>query len=87
MKIFIYKTLFVFICLFFLFNLTIGYQVRKIENSIENISSKEKIGSLKIKLKKEINSSLKKDNIFKEEDRILIKNFLNKIILELELNN
>ena len=87
MKIFIYKTLFVFICLFFLFNLTIGYQVRKIENSIENINTKEKIGSLKIKLKKEINSSLKKDNIFKEEDRILIKNFLNKIILELELNN
>ena len=85
MRLFVYKTLFVFFCLFLLFNLTIGYQIRKIENSIQNISSKEKIESLKEKIRKEMKSGIDKDNIFKNEDRILIKKFLKKIIEELEL--
>jgi len=68
-----------------LFNLTIGYQIRKIENSIQNISSKEKIESLKEKIRKEMKSGIDKDNIFSNEDRILIKKFLNKITEELEL--
>ncbi len=85
MRLFVYKTLFVFFCLFLLFNLTIGYQIRKIENSIQNISSKEKIESLKEKIRKEMKSGIDKDNIFKNEDRILIKKFLKKIFEELEL--
>ena len=85
MRLFVYKTLFVFFCLFLLFNLTIGYQIRKIENSIQNISSKEKIESLKEKIRKEMKSGIDKDNIFDSEDRILIKKFLKKITEELEL--
>lgn len=85
MRLFVYKTLFVFFCLFLLFNLTIGYQIRKIENSIQNISSKEKIESLKEKIRKEMKSGIDKDNLFKNEDRILIKKFLKKIFEELEL--
>ena len=85
MRLFVNKTLFVFFCLFLLFNLTIGYQIRKIENSIQNISSKEKIESLKEKIRKEMKSGIDKDNLFKNEDRILIKKFLKKIFEELEL--
>tara|TARA_B100000989_G_C19387268_1_gene404189 strand:+ start:507 stop:767 length:261 start_codon:yes stop_codon:yes gene_type:complete len=85
MRLFVYKTLFIFFCLFLLFNLTIGYQIRKIENTIQNISSKEKIESMKEKLRKEMKSGIEKDNILKNEDRILIKKFLNKITEELEL--
>ena len=40
----------------------------------------------KEKLRKEMNSALKKDRIFKEEDKILIQNVIKKVILELELN-
>ena len=54
MRLFVYKTLFVFFCLFLLFNLTIGYQIRKIENSIQNLSSKEKIEGVKEKIRKEM---------------------------------
>jgi hypothetical protein len=68
-----------------LFNFTIGYQVRKIEDKILNISSKNKIEEFKIKLKKEIKSGLKKENIFKDDEKELIRDFLQKIILELEL--
>ena len=86
MKIFVYKVIFVMVCLFFLFNFTIGYQIRKIENNISSINSTEKIHNFKEKIRKEMNSGLKKEKIFKDEDRLLIKNFIKKVILELELN-
>ena len=73
------------ISLFFLFNFTIGYQLRKIENKILNISSKEKIEIFKIKVKKEMSSSLEKDKIFKDDERVLIRDFIKKITKELEL--
>ena len=83
MKIFVYKTIFVMVCLFFLFNFTVGYQIRKIENKIENISSKEQIEIIKNKIRDEIREGLKKEKIMSEEDRILIGNFIKKIINEL----
>ena len=85
MKIFVYKVVFLMFSLFLLFNFTIGYQVRKIEDKILNISSKNKIEEFKVKLKKEIKSGLEKENIFKDDEKKLIRDFLQKIILELEL--
>ena len=85
MKIFVYKVVFLMFSLFLLFNFTIGYQVRKIEDKILNIGSKNKIEEFKVKLKKEIKSGLKKENIFQDDERELIRDFLQKIILELEL--
>ena len=85
MKIFVYKVVFLMFSLFLLFNFTIGYQVRKIEDKILNISSKNKIEEFKVKLKKEIKSGLEKENIFKDDEKELIRDFLQKIILELEL--
>ncbi len=85
MKIFVYKVVFLMFSLFLLFNFTIGYQVRKIEDKILNISSKNKIEEFKVKLKKEIKSGLEKENIFKEDEKKLVRDFLQKIILELEL--
>ena len=85
MKIFVYKVIFLMFSLFLLFNFTIGYQVRKIEDKILNISSKNKIEEFKVKLKKEIKSGLEKENIFKDDEKKLIRDFLQKIILELEL--
>ena len=86
MKIFAYKVIFVLVGLFLLFNFTIGYQIRKIENKIANLSSEKQIIKLKKKIKKEIQSGLKKDKILKEEERILISNFIKKIVKELELD-
>ena len=53
MKIFVYKVVFIMVCLFFLFNFTIGYQIRKIENKILSVSSTEQIYKLKEKIRKE----------------------------------
>lgn len=87
MKIFVYKVTFIVVALFFLFNFTVGYQIRKIEDKITNISSAEQINNIKSKLRKEMNSAIKKDKIFNEEDKLLINKFIKKVILELELNN
>ena len=86
MKIFAYKVIFVLVGLFLLFNFTIGYQIRKIENKIANLSSEKQIIILKERIKKEIQSGLEKDKILKEEERILISNFIKKIVKELELD-
>lgn len=85
MKIFVYKVLFLVICIFILFNFTVGYQIRKIEKKLLNVSSEEKIQLFKQKIKEEIEKGIKKDKIFKEEEKVLIKNFIKKIINELEL--
>jgi hypothetical protein len=74
------------IALFFLFNFTIGYQIRKIEDKIINLKSDEQIKNFKSKLRKEMNSAVLKDKIFEEEDRLLVSRFIKKIILELEIN-
>ena len=34
-----------------------------------------------------MNSAIKKDKIFNEEDKLLINKFIKKVIFELELNN
>ena len=86
MKIFAYKVIFVLVGLFLLFNFTLGYQIRKIENKISNLSSEKQIIILKEKIKQEIRSGLEKDKILKEEERILISNFIKKIVKELELD-
>ena len=86
MKIFAYKVIFVLVGLFLLFNFTLGYQIRKIENKIANLSSEKQIIILKEKIKQEIRSGLEKDKILKEEERILISNFIKKIVKELELD-
>ena len=86
MKIFVYKVVFIMISLFFLFNFTVGYQIRKFEDKITNISSAEQINNIKTKLRKEMNSAINKDKIFNEDDKLLINRFIKKIILELELN-
>ena len=62
------------------------FAILEMQNRILNISSTEKISKLKEKLKKEMNSAIKKDKIFKDEDKLLIKKLIKKVILELELN-
>lgn len=87
MRLFIYKTLFIFICILIVFKLTIGSLLNTIESKIENISSKENITLIKKKIIIELNDSLKKDKILKDEDAILIKKFLNKISKEISNAN
>ena len=83
MRIFVYKTLFIFLCLIVTFKLTFGSLVGNIENKINEISSKEKVVLLKEKVREEIKRSLLKDNILEKEDAVLIGRFLQKISINI----
>lgn len=83
MKLFIYKSLFIFFFIFVLFQLTFGLIIKDVKETIYNLGSKENSETLKVKIKEEIKSSLKKDRIIQVEDAALIKAFIEKIKKEL----
>ena len=65
MKIFVYKTLFVFLCIFLLFHFTIGAKLKQLEGDLENFKSKKNIEIIKNKKNNNKKTfSIKKNNIF-----------------------
>jgi len=85
MKIFVYKTLFVFFLIFVLFQVTVGMKLRQIEKQIDYFQSKENIEVIKDKIRNELKSAVEKENYLNESDAELINNFIEKI--KTELNN
>ena len=84
MRIFIYKSLFIIILIYILFQLTIGYTVKKIKEEIYNLKSKENIEFIKNKIRDEMNAAIKKDKLLDERDKKLISDFIKKIKKELQ---
>ena len=87
MKIFVYKTLFVFVCIFILFQLTVGVKIKQLNDQLNQLKSQKNIYHLKNKLRNELKNAVKKENYLSPEDAKLINDFLNKIKKELSNNN
>ena len=87
MKIFIYKTLFVFLCILVVFQLTIGAKIKEFKEDFENIKSEENVSNIKSKLRDELKNAVKKDQYLSDEDAKLINDFINKIKQELSSSN
>ena len=83
MKIFVYKTLFVFVCIFLLFQLTVGMKIKQFNNDFENLKSKDNVESIKNKLRDELKNAISKENYLSPDDAKLINEFINKIKKEL----
>ena len=83
MKIFIYKSLFIFVCIFLLFQLTIGAKIKQLNSKIESYKSKENIEAAKGKLRDELRNAISKENYLSQEDAKLINAFINKLKKEL----
>ena len=83
MKIFVYKTLFVFVCTFLLFQLTVGAKIKQLNSELEKFKSKENIETIKNKLRKELRNAISKENYLSPDDAKLISEFLRKITKEL----
>ena len=86
MKIFFYKTAIIFFLILVTFQLTIGSQLRNFERKIENLKSEENIEIIKNKLREELRNALSKERYLSKEDAELIKNFINKLNTEINLN-
>ena len=87
MRLFVYKSLFIFFCILITFKLTIGSLLKDVETKISQIKSKENIVLIKDKIREEIRGSLNKDQILNKEDAILLKKFLEKINSEIQNAN
>ena len=79
MKTFVYKTLFIFVCLFLLFQLTVGTKIRQLDYELKEFKSKKNIENIKNKIREEMKSAVSKENYLTPEDAKLINEFINKI--------
>mgnify|MGYP001189374569 CR=1 FL=1 len=83
MKIFVYKTLFVFVCIFLLFQLTIGMKIKQFNNDFQKLKSRDNVESIKNKLRSELRNAISKENYLGPDDAKLINEFIEKINKEL----
>ena len=83
MKIFVYKALFVTVCVFILFQLTFGMKIKQLNHKLEEFQSKKNIEDIKDKLRDELRNAISKENYLKPEDAKLINKFINKLKDEL----
>ena len=83
MKIFIYKSLFVFFLILILFKLTIGALVNNYQEKLEEFFSKEYINKVKIKIREEVTIGIEKERILSTDDALLINKFINKLQKEI----
>ena len=84
MKIFFYKTILVAIVFFIAFKLTIGSLINQTESKIKDITSKESVEMIKMKIRKEMQNAIDKEDYLNDNDAVLINNFLKKIRSELK---
>ena len=83
MKTFVYKTLFIFVSIFILFQLTIGAKLKQLNNELTKLKSKENIEIIKDKLRDELRNAISRENYLAPEDAKLINEFINKLKKEL----
>ena len=79
MKIFVYKTLFIFVGIFILFQLTVGAKLNQLDKELTQIKSKENIEIIKNKLREELKNAISKENYLSPDDAKLINEFINKL--------
>ena len=85
MKIFIYKTIFVLIGVYILYQFTIGIKINSYERNLKNFTNDQGREQIRNKIRDELRKAISKDQILKTEDKKLIKEFITKI--QNELNN
>ena len=85
MKIFIYKTIFVLIGVYILYQFTIGIKINSYERNLKNFTNDQGREQIRNKVREELRKAISKDQILKAEDKKLLKEFITKI--QNELNN
>ena len=84
MRIFVYKTLFIFISLVVVYKVTIGSLIQTYEEKFSSIFSKENTEFYKKKIREEMKSAVEKDRILYESDAKLISELIKKLNNELK---
>jgi len=83
MRNFIYKIIIIAFLIIVVFEFTIGKRIDPIVQNVDKFSNEQGRKEILNKLRKEMNKGLEKENMLKEEDRILINKFLKKLKSEI----
>ena len=83
MKIFIYKTIFVLIGIYILYQFTIGIKINSYEHNLKNFTNDQGREEIRNKIRDELKKANEKDQILSTEDREIIRKFISKIQEEL----
>ena len=87
MRNFIYKIIIIALAIIVIFEFTLGKYLNNFKQQVNIFATKEGRQEIVSSIKKEIKKANQKENYFDEEERVLLRNFINKIRKELELNN
>ena len=85
MKIFVYKTIFILLGIYVLYQFTFGIKIESYERYLKNFTNDQGREQIRNKIRDELRKANSKDQILKIEDRKLLKEFITKI--QNELNN
>ena len=85
MKIFVYKTIFVLVGIYVLYQFTFGIKIESYERYLKNFTNDQGREQIRNKIRDELRKANSKDQILKIEDRKPLKEFITKI--QNELNN
>ena len=83
MRGFIYKAIIITLIFIIGFEFTIGKRIDPIVENIDKFTDEQGRKELVNKLRKEMKKGLEKENMLKEDDRVLIYKFLNKLKSEI----
>tara|TARA_B100001057_G_C22807934_1_gene934233 strand:+ start:1538 stop:1795 length:258 start_codon:yes stop_codon:yes gene_type:complete len=84
MRIFIYKCIIVFVGIYLTYNFTIGKKIDEYETKLVYLLTDQGREQVRQLIRKEIKNSLDNETLFKFDDKVLIKKFLNKLNSELK---
>ena len=85
MRSFIYKVLIISISFVLIFEFTIGRKISSIQNKLDYLLTKEGRKEMVNKVKKEIKVANERENYLDDKERVLIKDFIEKIKKELDI--
>jgi hypothetical protein len=83
MKIFVYKTIFVLVGIYLLYQFTFGIKIESYERKLKNLTNDQGREMIRNKVRNELKKATEKDQILKPEDREILKKFIIKIQNEL----
>ena len=83
MKIFVYKTIFVLVGIYVLYQFTFGIKIESYERYLKNFTNDQGREQIRNKIRDELKKANEKDQILKPEDREILKKFISKIKNEL----
>ncbi|MDP7622351.1 MAG: hypothetical protein QGH27_10355 [SAR324 cluster bacterium] len=83
MKIFIYKTIFILIGIYILYQFTIGIKINSYEHNLKKLTNDQGREEIRNIIREELRKANEKDQILATEDREILKKFISKIQEEL----